>query len=575
MVKNRKQLIHLHTPDVKVPSQGLLNLGEIAVQHNDAEAALYIQKNNGDIAKFIDATAVESKIETEKLRAEGAEGTLDGKIKTLTSAVTDNERVVATALNQIVKSVGLDENGNSPLPKNASLTDAIKDVTSKVSTLESSNHTHANKTVLDGITAEKVDAWDAAKANAISSAKTYADSLNTAMDGRVDVLEASSHSHDNKTVLDGITTQKVTAWDAAEANAKSYANGLNTAMDGRVDVLEASSHTHTNKTVLDDITAAKVKAWDAAKANAISSAKTYTDSAITALNLASTYEAKGTAQNLIDGLKLAETYASKKVESTISTLVGKDTGKSVRSVSAEEVAKIVNSADTRYDTLKEIADWIINDTTGAASMANDISALKAINAGTRLETLESKSHSHNNKDLLDTYTQTESNLADAVAKKHEHTNKTVLDGISANKVATWDAAEANAKADAAEKYQVKGNYEAAGAAAEAFASAKTYTDGLAVNYDAAGSAAAAFASAKTYTDGKADKVHTHAIADVTGLQGALDGKAASTHVHTIADVTGLQGALDGKDSQGAAAQALINAKAYTDEKLIKIDCGTY
>ena len=49
----------------------------------------------------------------------------------------------------------------------------------------------------------------------------------------------------------------------------------------------------------------------------------------------------------------------------------------IRQISAEEVAKIVNSADTKYDTLKEISDWILNDTTGAASMANDIQSLKA------------------------------------------------------------------------------------------------------------------------------------------------------------------------------------------------------
>ena len=457
MAKNRKQLIHFHTPDVKMPEKDLLNLGEIAVQHNDAEAALYIQKNNGSIAKFIDATAVDAKIEVEKLRAEGAEGTLNGKIETLTSAVTDNEKVVATALNQIVKSVGLDENGNSPLPQNISLTDAIKDVTNKVSTLEGSNHTHTNKDVLDGITEAKVNAWSAAEANAkkyvdgkvngkfddkgaaaqaLSDAKSYADGLNTAMGGRVDVLETSSHTHGNKNVLDGITAEKVKDWDAAKANAissaKTYADSLNTAMDSRVDVLEASSHTHANKTVLNGITAEKVAAWDAAKADAISSAKTYTDSAITALNL-------------------AKTYAKKEVESTISTLVGEDTGKSVRSVSAEEVAKIVNGADTRYDTLKEIADWIISDTTGSAQMANDINALKAISADTRLVKLEGKSHSHSNKGLLDTYTQTEANLADAVTKRHTHANKTVLDGITDVKVAAWDGALEAAKAYTDEK----------------------------------------------------------------------------------------------------------------------------
>lgn len=44
------------------------------------------------------------------------------------------------------------------------------------------------------------------------------------------------------------------------------------------------------------------------------------------------------------------------------------------------------------------------------------------------------------------------------------------------------------------------------------------------------------------------EAHFHAIADVTGLQGALDGKASSVHAHAISDVTGLQGALDGKQA---------------------------
>lgn len=35
-----------------------------------------------------------------------------------------------------------------------------------------------------------------------------------------------AHEHSNKTVLDGITSQKVTNWDAAEQNAKDYADGL-------------------------------------------------------------------------------------------------------------------------------------------------------------------------------------------------------------------------------------------------------------------------------------------------------------------------------------------------------------
>ena len=48
-------------------------------------------------------------------------------------------------------------------------------------------------------------------------------------------------------------------------------------------------------------------------------------------------------------------------------------------------------------------------------------------------------HTHSNKALLDSYKQTEANLANAVAKVHEHENKTVLDGITSDKVKAWDS----------------------------------------------------------------------------------------------------------------------------------------
>ena len=63
---------------------------------------------------------------------------------------------------------------------------------------------------------------------------------------------------------------------------------------------------------------------------------------------------------------------------------------------------------------------------------------------TSIQTAIGKAHTHENKALLDTYTQTEANLADAVAKKHEHANATVLDGISSEKVTAWDDAAAKA-----------------------------------------------------------------------------------------------------------------------------------
>lgn len=78
-----------------------------------------------------------------------------------------------------------------------------------------------------------------AAADAETAAKGHADSLNTAMNTRVEALEAIDHSHANADVLNGITAEKVAAWDAAEQNAKDHADDLDEAMDTRVKALEA------------------------------------------------------------------------------------------------------------------------------------------------------------------------------------------------------------------------------------------------------------------------------------------------------------------------------------------------
>lgn len=67
----------------------------------------------------------------------------------------------------------------------------------------------------------------------------------------------------------------------------------------------------------------------------------------------------------------------------------------------------------------------------------------AMNA--RVQALEAVDHEHANKELLDTYTQTEADLADAVSKKHAHANAAELDKIADGDVAKWNAAEQNAK----------------------------------------------------------------------------------------------------------------------------------
>lgn len=96
------------------------------------------------------------------------------------------------------------------------------------------------------------------------------------------------------------------------------------------------------------------------------------------------YKAEVSESDLSAALKAvidakAENGDLEALEGKVDVLIGSvegDGSKSARAIAAEEVAKVVAEAPTSYDTLKEIADWIMNDTTGAAKMANDIAALK-------------------------------------------------------------------------------------------------------------------------------------------------------------------------------------------------------
>lgn len=75
----------------------------------------------------------------------------------------------------------------------------------------------------------------------------------------------------------------------------------------------------------------------------------------------------------------------------------------------------------------------------AASVKQALDTYKA-ETEPRLEALEAVDHEHANKELLDTYTQTEADLADAVAKKHEHANAAELAKIVDGDKAKWDKA---------------------------------------------------------------------------------------------------------------------------------------
>lgn len=220
--------------------ESLDTLQEIAAwiqKHPDDASAMNAAINAlktkvGDIPDGATSTTIvayiKELVDAEKVRATGAEGGLDTRVKAVEAKLGSGEGSVAKQIEAAVK-VETDARVAADSALNGKITaaqgaadkaqgdvDALKTskadqaaldavagrvttVEGKVKTLEGASHTHTNMDVLKGITAGDVANWNSAHDN--------------------------EHTHANKAVLDAISDAKVSAWDAAEQNAKTYTDG--------------------------------------------------------------------------------------------------------------------------------------------------------------------------------------------------------------------------------------------------------------------------------------------------------------------------------------------------------------
>ena len=192
-------------------------------------------------------------------------------------------------------------------------------------------------------------------------------------------------------------------------------------------------------------------------------------------------------------------------------------------IAAAKVAEIVAGADASYDTLKEIADWITNDTTGAADMANDIAELQALVGDKAVAT----------------------QIAEAIAAEglDKYALASDLTDLAGRVKALEDAGHATEEAVAAALQEAKeyadslaANYDAKGSAAQALVDAKAYADGLAGNYDAKGSADAALASAKSYSDGNLAVSKSYSDTNLASAKTYSDGNLATAKAYTDSEL---------------------------------------
>ena len=174
-----------------------------------------------------------------------------------------------------------------------------------------------------------------------------------------------------KTYTDGKITE-------LRGGADGYAGSLKD-LDGRIasndtDIanLQAlhADGTHNGKATVAEEISAKVGAIDT------DTVKDYVDGKVTDINAITSG-----LRTDVNNLKTTVGDSSKGLVKDVADLkglhaAGTHNGKmTVAEEVAAGIAEVVAGAPASYDTLKEIADWIANDTTGAAKMANDIKKL--------------------------------------------------------------------------------------------------------------------------------------------------------------------------------------------------------
>ncbi|HAU86431.1 MAG TPA: hypothetical protein DCW90_13330 [Lachnospiraceae bacterium] len=359
----------------------------------------------------------------------------------------------------------------------------------------------------------------------------------------------------------------------AETKVKALADG---AVKTNTDAIAAINDADTG--IL-----AQAKTYADGKAStAETNAKTYVDGKLGIL-------AKDkTVAEMIEDAKTAATYDDTALtarvaanEKALETLNGEGEG-SVSKAVADGIATVVAGADADFDTLKEVADWIKSDTTGAAKMQADIATLKGgdtVDGSVAKSLKDAKAYTDEKNTAMDTRVDT---LEKAIGE-----GGSVATQIT-TEIGKLDATVASAEVEAGKGIKVTvteedgrltgvtvtGNYaeiyDAKGAAATAETNAKTYADGLAGNYATA-------AQGK-----KADTaVQTVAAGDTNGTI-KVDGKNVTVYTHpanhTISEVTGLQDALDEKvkdaDLATIAKSGNVNDLVQTAGDYIVINCGS-
>ena len=324
------------------------------------------------------------------------------KEEAITTAGTNADAKIATAKTELEGYVDgkITDLGIGDYAKSADVTSAISDAKTELKTYADTAKTEAITTA-----GTNADTKIATKIGDIGegTVKDYVDGKETSLTGKITAVDGKVEALGKLSAKDEVAETDLAKALADKINAKADASSVytQTEINTKVSGLETSIGANTDAitAINDDTNGILAKAKEYADGKVYDDTKVKADIATNATNI--TTNAGGIAENktaiaAINNettgiLAQAKKYADDqdavvkadvdKNTAAITKLNGTGEG-SVSKTVADEIAKVVADAPENFDTLKEIADWIANDTTGSVKMANDIAAVVGTDKGT-------------------------------------------------------------------------------------------------------------------------------------------------------------------------------------------------
>lgn len=310
------------------------------------------------------------------------------------------------------------------IEENYVVSNDLTPINNNITALQEGAHTHSNKDVIDGITAQKVAAWDALAEGAEIVLSAYTGDNAGVTSGMLKSYEIFQGGV-SKGKIDIPKDLVVSSGQIVEENGVKYlrltiANSntpVDIAVTDLVDVYTAGNGI--------EISASNEVSVKVVAANGLSVGANGVEMALADANNAGAMSAADFAKLAsIDASAQANVIETVKVNGTALTVTDK----------AVDI--------TLPDYSNTYAPIALTDT-----VADNKTAFDNYSDATddRLDALETDTHTHSNKAVLDSIDDTAVNSwDDAADKAHEHSNKAVLDGITAEKVAAWDGVAGSA-----------------------------------------------------------------------------------------------------------------------------------